>query len=160
MPTLNSRDQDIMKFRVAMLALAVLAFARPGRATYSITAVDRATRQVGGAGTSCISGGSVYRIYGSAPGFGAVNSQALASTQGCDEAVRLLAQGWAPDAIIQRLTEAVAARAERVAVARSRARAASGFATAARTTLHGPRSRWAGSPLCESSAVGAPLVCR
>ncbi|HMJ12503.1 MAG TPA: DUF1028 domain-containing protein [Polyangiaceae bacterium] len=94
-----------MKFRLALLALAALAFARPGHATYSITAVDRATRQVGGTGTSCISGGSVYRIYGSAPGFGAVNSQALASTQGRDEAVRLLAQGWAPDAIIQRLTD-------------------------------------------------------
>jgi uncharacterized Ntn-hydrolase superfamily protein len=94
-----------MKVRVLLLALAVLAFARPGRATYSITAVDRATRQIGGAGTSCISGSSVYRIYGSAPGFGAVNSQALASTQGRDEAVRLLAQGWAPDAIITRLTD-------------------------------------------------------
>jgi uncharacterized Ntn-hydrolase superfamily protein len=94
-----------MKLGLALLVLAALAFARPACATYSITAVDRATRQVGGAGTSCISGNSVYRIYGSAPGFGAVNSQALASTQGRDEAVRLLAQGWTPEAIIGRLTD-------------------------------------------------------
>lgn len=94
-----------MKISFALLVLALLAFARPAHATYSITAVDRATRQVGGAGTSCIAGGSVYRIYGSAPGFGAVNSQALASTPGRDEAVRLLAQGWAPDAIVRRLTD-------------------------------------------------------
>ncbi len=94
-----------MKFALALFVLAALSFARPACATYSITAVDRATRQVGGAGTSCISGNSVYRIYGSAPGFGAVNSQALASTQGRDEAVRLLAQGFAPDAIIRRLTD-------------------------------------------------------
>lgn len=104
-PPLRAGTVHRMKFRVGLLALAVFAFAPPGRATYSITAVDRATRQVGGTGTSCISGGSVYRIYGSAPGFGAVNSQALASTQGRDEAVRLLAQGWAPDAIIGRLTD-------------------------------------------------------
>jgi uncharacterized Ntn-hydrolase superfamily protein len=77
----------------------------PAQATYSISAVDTATRQVGGAGTSCISGQSVYLIYGSAPGFGAVNSQARASTTGRDEAVRLLRLGVPPAEIVERITD-------------------------------------------------------
>lgn len=85
--------------------LALLAFMPTDAwATYSITAVNTASRQVGGAGTSCISGSSVYLIYGSAPGFGAVNSQAWANTDGRDEAVDLLEQGVAPADIIEALT--------------------------------------------------------
>jgi uncharacterized Ntn-hydrolase superfamily protein len=74
-------------------------------ATYSIVAADRATRQVGGAVTSCVPG-SVAGVYGSAPGKGAVASQAASNRQGRDEAVRLLIMDVAPQQIITRLTGA------------------------------------------------------
>lgn len=86
-------------------ALLVFSFASTAWATYSITAVDQASRQVGGAGASCIAGSPVSGIYKSAPGFGVVNSQARNHRPGRDEAVRLLAQGSAPRSIIERLTD-------------------------------------------------------
>ncbi len=76
----------------------------PAVATYSIVAVDRATRQVGGAGTSCIGGQDVYIIYGSVPGAGAVHAQALFSAAGRARALQLLGQGQAPEQIITAIT--------------------------------------------------------
>jgi MYXO-CTERM domain-containing protein len=75
-------------------------------ATYSIVAADRATRQVGGAVTSCV-GGSVAGVYGSAPGKGAVAAQAASNRAGRDEAVRLLLMDVAPQQIITRITSAM-----------------------------------------------------
>lgn len=94
------------RWRTAIGTFALL-LGTPGgaRATYSITAVDRATAQVGGAGTSCISGSSVYRIYGSSPGLGAVNSQARNNVAGRDAAVRLLEQRVDPADIVRQLTD-------------------------------------------------------
>ena len=87
------------------IALVVLA---PGtaRATYSIVAADRATRQVGGAVTSCVAPSGVGLVYGSAPGLGAVASQAAANRAGRDRAVQLLQMNVAPAQIIQTLTSA------------------------------------------------------
>jgi MYXO-CTERM domain-containing protein len=62
-------------FRRVVLALACLSSS--AHATYSIVAVDTASRQVGGSGTSCIGNNSVRVIYGSVPGKGAVHAQAL-----------------------------------------------------------------------------------
>ena len=78
---------------------------RVAHATYSIVAADRGTRQVGGAVTSCVPG-SVAGVYGSAPGKGAVASQAASNRAGRDEAVRLLLMDVAPEQIITRLTGA------------------------------------------------------
>jgi hypothetical protein len=76
----------------------------PAFATYSIVAADRATEQVGGAGTSCIGGQDVYIIYGSVPGTGAVHAQAQFSAAGRNRAVQLLGQGQSPEQIIQAIT--------------------------------------------------------
>ncbi len=42
--------------------------------TYSIVGADTTAREVGGAGTSCLTGDDVYVIYGGVPGHG-VESQ-------------------------------------------------------------------------------------
>jgi uncharacterized Ntn-hydrolase superfamily protein len=90
-----------------LVGIALMALA-PGtaRATYSIVAADRATRQVGGAVTSCVAPNSVGLVYGSAPGLGAVASQAAANRAGRDRAVQLLQMNVAPAQIIQTLTSA------------------------------------------------------
>jgi uncharacterized Ntn-hydrolase superfamily protein len=77
---------------------------RAALATYSIAAVDSATRQVGGAGASCIGDQSARIIYGVVPGRGVVHAQALINTDGRDEAVTLLARELAPADIIARVT--------------------------------------------------------
>jgi uncharacterized Ntn-hydrolase superfamily protein len=76
----------------------------PAHATYSINAVDTSTGEVGGAGTSCVGSLSVRVIYGVVPGVGVVHAQAQLGGPGKDEAVRLLGQGMAPDAIIAAIT--------------------------------------------------------
>jgi uncharacterized Ntn-hydrolase superfamily protein len=89
-------------------ALLALSGLWPGAAaaTYSIVASDTVTRQVGGAGTSCVAPSSVYVIYGSAPGRGAVAAQALANTAGRDRAVQRLGMDLAPASIIAEITGA------------------------------------------------------
>ncbi len=87
----------------SILALA-LAAAPPAAATYSIVATDTATGQVGGAGTSCVGSMSVYVIYGSAPGHGAVHAQASVNEAGRDEAARLLALDTPPADVIASIT--------------------------------------------------------
>lgn len=72
--------------------------------TYSIVGVDVASRQVGGAGTSCLMGEDVYVIYQAAPGHGVVHAQAYYSTAGRRRAAALLAEGTAPLDIIAQIT--------------------------------------------------------
>lgn len=96
--------------RIALLLCGGVALgaslSTPAFATYSIVAADRATRQVGGAGTSCIGGQDVYVIYGSVPSIGAVHAQALFSAAGRDRAVQLLGDAQSPAQIITALTAA------------------------------------------------------
>src|SRR5512134_2182422 len=90
--------------RAAVAGLVALAPAR-ALATYSIVGVNTATREVGGAGTSCVGRSiSVYDIYGSAPDRGVVAAQAALNSRGRDAAVQQLAQGIAPTQIIQSIT--------------------------------------------------------
>ena len=95
-------------FREAWLVCISLVVLAPGtaRATYSIVAADRATRQVGGAVTSCVAPSGVGLVYGSAPGLGAVASQAATNRAGRDRAVQLLLMDVAPEQIIRTLTSA------------------------------------------------------
>ncbi len=72
--------------------------------TYSIVAANTVTREVGGAGTSCLEGSDVYVIYAASPGHGVVHAQAYYSLRGRDEAARLLGEGHAPQAILSALT--------------------------------------------------------
>ena len=95
------RRGGLARVGLALLSLSsTLAVARSALATYSIVAVDTTTREVGGAGTSCLDGSNVYVIYGSVPGTGVVHAQAQFSQAGRDRAVELLMQGTAPSDII------------------------------------------------------------
>jgi uncharacterized Ntn-hydrolase superfamily protein len=91
---------------VAALAfLASSSVSRDARATYSIVASDRATQQIGGAGTSCLGGSDVYIIYGSVPGVGVVHAQALFNGAARQRAVQLLASGQSPEQVISAITD-------------------------------------------------------
>ena len=94
-----------MSFRLgSAVSACLLLWALPASATYSIVGADRTTREVGGAGTSCLNGADVYIIYGAAPGLGAVHAQARANQGGRDRAVELLEQGMAPAEILEAIT--------------------------------------------------------
>jgi len=83
---------------------AIVCATAPAHATYSIVAVDGTTREVGGAGTSCVGSLSVRVIYGSVPGTGAVHAQAQLGGPGMAEAVIQLEMDVAPEAIIAAIT--------------------------------------------------------
>jgi len=101
------RAQGAMRLVGALLAAGLsVAEARHANATYSIVGVDTATRQVGGAGTSCLGGFDVHIIYGSVPGRGVVHAQALFSRTTRERAVELLAGGAAPADVIAAITDA------------------------------------------------------
>ena len=87
------------------VSLAALPWSQSAHATYSIVASDRATRHSGGAGTSCLGGGDVYIIYGSAPGIGVIHAQALFSAAGRQTGTGLLLDGQSPANIIEALTD-------------------------------------------------------
>lgn len=86
------------------LALVLVLVARSAHATYSIVAVDPSSRQVGGAGTSCIGTLSVRVIYGAVPGRGAVHAQAALGGSGKASAVTQLEMEIDPAAIIAAIT--------------------------------------------------------
>lgn len=93
--------------RVLLLfAIASALWPAPAEATYSIVAVDSRTREVGGAGASCVGGSTIYQIYGSVPGRGVVHAQArFGGPFRLVEAERLLSMDEAPEAILLRLTD-------------------------------------------------------
>lgn len=86
-----------------LLGLALAMAPAPARATWSIVAVDPATREVGVAGASCI--GGVEVIGRLVPGRGAVAAQAIANLTGRDRAAERLAQGAAPAEIVAELSQ-------------------------------------------------------
>jgi len=89
----------------ALLALlALLAVPSSARATYSITAADTETKEVGGAGASCVPY-EVVRIYGVAPGHGAVNAQAYFDDEALAQAVDLLAADVDPASVLAAITD-------------------------------------------------------
>lgn len=74
--------------------------------TYSIAGVDTTTREVGGAGTSCLTGDDVFVIYRGVPGRGVVHAQAYYSLDGRDRAAEMLGLGDAPADIVALITDA------------------------------------------------------
>jgi uncharacterized Ntn-hydrolase superfamily protein len=92
-----------------VLAVALLGvvegYSPRAEATYSIVATHQTSRQVGGAGASCVGEASVYAIiYGVAPNYGAVHAQALSNTEARDTAVEMLADGIDPEVIVAAIT--------------------------------------------------------
>jgi uncharacterized Ntn-hydrolase superfamily protein len=90
--------------RTALFVLVFVLVPMKAWGTYSIVATDSATGQVGGVGTSCVGTMSVYVIYGSAPGHGAVHAQSWVNEDGRDEAARLLGLDTDPVDIIAAIT--------------------------------------------------------
>lgn len=86
---------------VLQAILMAVSFAGPVRATFSITAVDPATGQVGSAGASCISGAIILSDVH--PGVGAVHTQAYWNNQNQQYARTLMNLGYPPQAIIDSL---------------------------------------------------------
>lgn len=72
--------------------------------TYSIVGADTKTREVGGAGTSCLTGDDVYVIYRGVPGHGVVHAQAYYSTDARDRAAELLGSGNSPVDVLDAIT--------------------------------------------------------
>jgi uncharacterized Ntn-hydrolase superfamily protein len=72
--------------------------------TYSVVAADTQSREVGGAGTSCLTGDDVYVIYRGVPGRGVVHAQAYYSLNARDRAAELLGEGDTPTAVLDALT--------------------------------------------------------
>src|SRR5262245_15946230 len=96
--------------RLAPLAAALsatLLAPAAGRATYSLVAVDSKTGQVGAAGPSCVPY-EVIRIYGVAPGAGAVVAQAYFDDPALTEAVQLLGDGRNADEVLAAITDPTA----------------------------------------------------
>jgi uncharacterized Ntn-hydrolase superfamily protein len=93
--------------RVAAGAAAALAALCAGdaRATWSIVAVDPATREVGAAVASCFVG--VHVVVGLAPGRGAVVAQAWTNPWARDRGVELLRAGASAEEVVRRVGEEV-----------------------------------------------------
>jgi uncharacterized Ntn-hydrolase superfamily protein len=72
--------------------------------TYSIVAADTQSHEVGGAGTSCLTGDDVYVIYRGVPGHGVVHAQAYYSLDARDRAAELLERGDTPIAVLDAVT--------------------------------------------------------
>lgn len=88
----------------AVLTLAALLLSRPGvaTATWSITAVDPQTRQVGIAGASCTD--FVYGIAGVAPGKGVIVAQAMSNMEAKSLGMKMLSEGASPQAVLAAIT--------------------------------------------------------
>ena len=72
--------------------------------TYSIVGADTKTHEVGGAGTSCLTGDDVYVIYRGVPGHGVVHAQAYYSLEARDRAAELLGSGATPVDVLDAIT--------------------------------------------------------
>lgn len=83
--------------------LCVLSQQRPARATWSITAVDPRTRQVGIAGASCTD--FVYGIAGVAPGKGVIVAQAMSNMEAKALGMKMLSEGASPQAVLAAITD-------------------------------------------------------
>jgi uncharacterized Ntn-hydrolase superfamily protein len=98
-----------MMFRAArrrrLVVVSFLAALLPSSAwaTWSVVGVDRATREVGIAGASCVSG--VEGIAGVLPNRGAVAAQARFNQPGIDRALELMGQDKTPQEIIRAVTD-------------------------------------------------------
>jgi uncharacterized Ntn-hydrolase superfamily protein len=90
---------------LALLTVAALLLSRPAAATatWSITAVDSRTRQVGIAGASCTN--FVYGIAGVAPGRGVIVAQAMSNMEAKSLGMKMLLEGASPQEVLAAITD-------------------------------------------------------
>jgi uncharacterized Ntn-hydrolase superfamily protein len=94
-----------MMRRAAVLFGALLLVPRPASATWSITAVDPRTREVGIAGASCTP--NVMGIAGVVPGRGVIAAQALTNGAARRRGMDMLRAGASPAEIVRTVTDSV-----------------------------------------------------
>ncbi|HET9934041.1 MAG TPA: DUF1028 domain-containing protein [Polyangiaceae bacterium] len=94
--------QPVGLVAVVAAASALLSTTR-ARATYSITAADTKTRELGGAGASCVPY-DVSKIYAGVPNRGAVNAQAEFDASALDYAAQRLSEGFDAHAVLAQVT--------------------------------------------------------
>jgi uncharacterized Ntn-hydrolase superfamily protein len=96
-----------MSRRNALAIFTIVAFlmAEPKlvMATWSITAVDPETKQVGIAGASCTD--FVYGIAGVAPGKGVIAAQAMSNMKAKSSGEKMLAEGASPQSVLTAITD-------------------------------------------------------
>jgi uncharacterized Ntn-hydrolase superfamily protein len=88
---------------VSITFLFALCFPNPAQATWSITAVNPDTGEVGIAGASCTY--SVWGIAGVAPGKGAIVAQAKSNMKAKRLGVTMLLKGASPEEVIKVITD-------------------------------------------------------
>ena len=86
-------------FLAAAILATILLTVQPVSATWSIVAVDRATREVGSSGASCV--GWVANIVGVAPGRGVIVAQAMSNMDAKRRSVDLLAARTNPADVLK-----------------------------------------------------------
>lgn len=91
--------------KLVALSLVVIQLLIPSNvlATWSITAVDSKTKEVGIAGASCTD--FVFGIAGVAPGRGVIVAQAMSNMAAKRMGVRMLLEGNSPQKIIKAITD-------------------------------------------------------
>lgn len=91
----------------ALALLTVIVFSlspqRHAAATWSITAVDPKTKQVGIAGASCTN--FVYGIAGVAPGKGVIAAQAMSNMEAKSLGMKMLLEGASPQKVLAAITD-------------------------------------------------------
>ncbi|HEV7905281.1 MAG TPA: DUF1028 domain-containing protein [Pyrinomonadaceae bacterium] len=87
---------------LVVISLSLL-FSDPAMATWSITAVDPKTKEVGIAGASCTD--FVFGIAGVAPGKGVIVAQAMSNMAAKRQGVKMLLEGASPQAVIAAITD-------------------------------------------------------
>ncbi|HST61189.1 MAG TPA: DUF1028 domain-containing protein [Longimicrobium sp.] len=94
-----------MRRAAVPLAALLLALPRPASATWSVTAVDPRTREVGIAGASCTP--NVMGIAGVVPGRGVIAAQALTNGAARQRGMEMLRAGASPAEIVRTVTDSV-----------------------------------------------------
>ena len=92
----------MLRPQLLIVAWALLYAAR-ANATYSVTAVDLKTREVGGAGASCVPY-DVSKIYAGVPNRGAINAQAQFDASALALAAQRLSEGLDAHAVLAEVT--------------------------------------------------------
>jgi uncharacterized Ntn-hydrolase superfamily protein len=106
-PDRRSRGPQKMRVmrRVMLAAVLLLGMPRPASATWSITAVDPRTREVGIAGASCTP--NVMGIAGVVPGRGVIAAQALTNGAARRRGMEMLRAGASPAEVVRTVTDSV-----------------------------------------------------
>lgn len=98
--TIGSRNQALVLLAAIFF---VLSQPRLAMATWSITAVDSQTKEVGIAGASCTD--FVYGIAGVAPGKGVITAQAMSNMKAKSLGEKMLLEGASPQEVLAAITD-------------------------------------------------------